>query len=210
VRDDGPGMSPAVLEQAFEPFAQGPESGSGSGLGVGLALVRQLVELHGGTVTAKSDGPGRGSEFVVRLPMLRRHSEAARPPAPALETAKEPHVRNIIVVDDNVDAAEMLATMLELRGHHVSIAHDGPDALQHARSAVPDVMLLDIEMPKMSGYDVARAVRDDPRLHAVKLIAISGYGQEDDRARSKQAGFDVHMIKPVDVNALYAALETPG
>jgi signal transduction histidine kinase/CheY-like chemotaxis protein len=209
VRDDGVGMSEEVIEHAFELFAQGPGTGRGAGLGIGLTLVRQLVELHDGQVSAQSPGVGAGSEFEVRLPRLHVALERGADSTPdGAKGLSGDRPREVLVVDDNVDAAVTLARLVELRGHHVEIAHDGATALERVRTYVPDVILLDIEMPEMNGYEVARAVRSDERLRAVRLIAITGYGKGSDRERATQAGFDAHMIKPVEPDALYAALES--
>ncbi len=208
VRDDGVGMSAEVIEHAFELFAQGPSTGRGAGLGIGLTLVRQLVELHGGRVRADSAGPGTGSEFEVRLPrLLTASARVVAVPSDEGTRASERTPREVLIVDDNVDAAVTLARLVELRGHHVEIAHGGAAALERVRYSVPDVILLDIEMPEMSGYDVARALRSDERSSAVRLIAITGYGKASDRERAAQAGFDAHMVKPVEPDALYAELE---
>jgi signal transduction histidine kinase len=208
VRDDGVGMSQEVIAHAFELFAQGPGTGRGAGLGIGLTLVRQLVELHGGRVRAESAGPGAGSEFEVRLPRLRiPRALASRPRTSDDPGASERRPREVLIVDDNVDAAVTLAKLVELRGHRVEVAHDGATALERVRSSLPDVILLDIEMPQMNGYDVARALRNDERSRGVRLIAITGYGKGSDRERATQAGFDAHMVKPVEPEALYAALE---
>jgi two-component system CheB/CheR fusion protein len=168
-------------------------------------MVRSLVEMHGGTVTAHSDGPGKGSEFLVRLPAL---------PAGAPETATAPgaavgprRVCRLLVVDDNRDAADSLALLLRLGGHTVQVAYDGCTALQAAKGAPPEVVLLDIGLPGMDGYEVARRLRAQEATRGVVLIAISGYGQEDDRSRSRAAGFDHHLVKPVEpleVEALLA------
>jgi signal transduction histidine kinase len=210
VRDDGPGMTEEMLEHVFELFAQGPRASQRSGLGVGLTLARHLVTLHGGTIAAASAGPGRGSEFTVRLPAPRTDSrgapEGALPPAPPALATRTGDLR-ILVVDDNADAAQMLALLLEERGHLVRVALDGTAALEELEGSAPDVVLLDIEMPGMSGYDVARAVRADPRFADVRMIAVSGYGQARDRERSREAGFDVHMVKPVQVETLYSEVE---
>lgn len=210
VRDDGAGMTEDVLKNAFEPFAQGPGAGKNLGLGIGLTLVKELCELHGGEVAARSEGPGKGSEFIVRLPSHAPISSGSEPPhrseSRALGSASS---RDVLVVDDNVDAAEMLAQLLSQRGHRVRVAYDGVRAIESARAAAPDVMLLDIEMPQMNGYAVARAIRDDPELSKMRLIAVSGHLEAGDGRRPMEAGFDQHMVKPVDPEALYAALERP-
>jgi len=208
VRDDGAGMSAEVLARAFEPFAQGPGSGKNLGLGIGLTLVRELSQLHDGKVEAESEGPGKGSVFRVILPLQASASTSSTAPVRGELAAQEHSAkRQVLVVDDNADAAEMLAGLVAQRGHRVSVVHDGEGALERARSVAPDVMLLDIEMPRMSGYEVARAVRKDPELRRVRLIAISGHLGARDGRLDREAGFDVHLVKPVDPEALYAALE---
>jgi signal transduction histidine kinase len=205
VRDNGIGMDAEALANVFELFAQaaGPAHAVQGGLGVGLSLARSIAELHGGVLTAHSEGPGKGSEFVLRLP-------AAAPPVaqpePADGNAEITMRQRILVVDDNVDAAESLGTMLAYSGHDVRVAHGGVEALSAAREFSPNVMILDLGMPEMDGYAVARAVRSDPRFASTRLIALSGYGQPDDRRRTAEIGFDEHLIKPVEHSVLNAAL----
>ncbi len=199
VRDDGMGMEPGDVERMFEPFAQA-EAGlarTNGGLGLGLALVKALVELHGGTVVARSDGPGRGSEFTAILPLAEE--PAARPvPTPA----PVPGGRLVLVVEDNPDAARTLADVLELQGHRVLIAGDGAGGLALAREARPDVVLCDIGLPDMDGFAVARALRADPALRGTRLVALSGYALPEDRARAREAGFDAHLAKPASIEEL--------
>jgi signal transduction histidine kinase len=205
VRDTGIGMDRESLENVFELFAQaaGPAHTVQGGLGVGLSLARSIAELHGGVLTAHSEGPGKGSEFVLRLPAAAAPASAVITPS----TAGEPAFRQrILVVDDNVDAAESLGTMLAYSGHDVRVAHGGVEALSAAREFSPNVMILDLGMPEMDGYAVARAVRSDPRFAATRLIALSGYGQPDDRRRTADVGFDEHLVKPVEHDVLNAAL----
>jgi signal transduction histidine kinase len=205
VRDTGIGMDSEALGNVFELFAQatGPAHTVQGGLGVGLSLARSIAELHGGVLTAHSEGPGKGSEFVLRLPAAQ--APQVRETAPA--TAGEPGFRQrILVVDDNVDAAESLGTMLAYSGHDVRVAHGGVEALSTAREFAPNVMILDLGMPEMDGYAVARAVRSDPRFASTRLIALSGYGQPDDRRRTADVGFDEHLVKPVEHDVLNAAL----
>jgi signal transduction histidine kinase len=211
VKDDGIGIAPESLPHIFELFSQGDDAAfrSEGGLGIGLALVRGLVELHGGRVEARSDGPGRGSEFIVHLPLADAVEQAAA--APADDAAEGPHavrpaVRRILVADDNVDAADSLALLLELAGHQVRVAHDGRAALSAAAEFRPDAVLLDIGMPEMDGYQVARAVRRESWGKSVQLIALTGWGHEDDRQRALDAGFDRHLTKPVDPADLAALL----
>jgi CheY-like chemotaxis protein len=205
VRDTGIGMDEESLANVFELFAQaaGTSHAVQGGLGVGLSLARSIAELHGGILTAHSEGLGKGSQFVLRLP-------AAAPPATHLQapaSPAEPGMRQrILVVDDNVDAAESLGTMLAYSGHDVRVAHGGVEALTAAREFAPNVMILDLGMPEMDGYEVARAVRSDPKIASTRLIALSGYGQPDDRRRTADVGFDEHLVKPVEHDVLNAAL----
>ncbi|HZO21995.1 MAG TPA: ATP-binding protein, partial [Steroidobacteraceae bacterium] len=205
VRDTGIGMTAEALAEVFELFTQavGPAHAVQGGLGVGLSLARSIAHMHGGRLTAHSAGPGKGSEFVLRL--------AAAPPPATLTTAptadRPPELRQrILVVDDNIDAAETLATMLAYSGHDVRVANGGREALAAAREFAPGVMILDLGMPEMDGYAVARAVRADAQLASILLIALSGYGQPDDRRRTAAAGFDAHLVKPVEHEVLNATL----
>jgi signal transduction histidine kinase/CheY-like chemotaxis protein len=204
VVDTGVGIAPEFLPRIFDLFSQGDlsPSRSESGLGIGLTMVKRLVELHGGSVEAHSEGAGRGTEFVVRLPLAT---------APAVASAGD--TRNsgrpagtsgsrVLIVDDNGDAAETLADVARLWGHEVQTAPDGASALRLLREFRPQIVLLDISMPGMDGYEVARRVRSCPELGPVSLIALTGHGQEQDRRRSLEAGFDHHLIKPVDPDAL--------
>jgi len=201
VRDDGVGIPQDKLQSIFDMFAQLDVSldHSGGGLGIGLSLVRGLVEMHGGRVEAHSGGPGRGSEFVVRLPVLLSSG-----PRASQGDAEVVHccAYNILVVDDNRDGADSLAMMLQLMGHEVTTAYDGLEALQQAEAVRPDVMLLDIGLPQLDGYEVARRVRQRPWGDSVVLIAQTGWGQEEDRQRSKAAGFNFHAVKPLDAAML--------
>jgi PAS domain S-box-containing protein len=206
VKDSGIGIPAENLVSVFDMFSQlapAIERAQG-GLGIGLALVRGLVELHGGTITARSAGPGQGSEFVVRLP-----ASETRPLAPVAATvapaAPSPGLR-IVVVDDNKDAADSLAMLLEFDGHDVLTANDGLAGLDLAFDVVPDVMMLDIGLPRLSGYEVARRIRQDPRGSKVLLVAVSGWGQEKDKAEAVAAGFDHHLTKPVDFELLQTIL----
>ena len=200
VRDNGVGMEPGTIEHMFEPFAQAeltPASTKG-GLGLGLPLVKGLVELHGGTVEARSGGPGRGAEFVVRLPLAEVGKEPRREPTAALAG----RARTILVVEDNLDAGQSLADVLELQGHRVHVARDGRSGLDLARELRPDVVLCDIGLPDLDGYEVARALRRDDALRATRLVALSGYAQPEDRQRARDAGFDAHVAKPPDLDEL--------
>ena len=204
--DNGIGIPGELLEDIFVPFRQVDTSieRSQGGLGIGLALVKTLVEMHGGTVHAASGGPGRGSEFVVRLPALTELPELPTPTAAARDVATPE--RRLLVVDDNVDAAESLAVMLQMWGYTVETAYDGPSAIERAGATPPDGAILDIGLPQMSGYDVARRLRADPATRDALLIALSGYGQDEDRQRAREAGFDHHFVKPIEPNALRAWL----
>jgi CheY-like chemotaxis protein len=172
---------------------------SRDGLGIGLTLVKTLVEQHGGTVEARSDGLGRGSEFVVRLPIPARAAE----PRAAPRVEPRPAIRRrILIVDDNEDGAASLAMMLKLEGHETETAHDGLEALEVSERFRPDAMLLDIGLPKLNGYEVCRRIRERPWGKDVMLVAVTGWGQEEDRDQSKAAGFDTHVVKPVDREAV--------
>jgi two-component system CheB/CheR fusion protein len=206
VRDNGPGIAPDMLRHVFELFAQADRTldRSQGGLGIGLTLVKRLVELHGGSVEAHSGGPGQGSEFVVRLPAL---SATAAPPAtPPNGHATHVGPRRILLVEDNPDAARSLAILLRLDGHDVRVAADGPQALAAAAEHPPEVVLCDLGLPGMDGYAVATALRGNPATARVRLVALTGYGQEADRRRSAAAGFDLHLTKPVDPAALQQLL----
>jgi CheY-like chemotaxis protein len=208
VQDSGVGIAPDLLPKVFDLFVQADRSAARTqgGLGIGLTLVRRLVELHGGTVEAHSDGVNRGSEFVVRLPAAAVEPATMVNGGPA--AVARPPLR-VLVVDDNVDAAESLAAVLRTAGHTVRTAHNGPAAIGAAAGMRPDAVLLDIGLPGMDGYEVARAVRRGPAGGAV-LIAVTGYGHEDDRRRSKEAGFDHHLVKPVDPAELLDLLAAPA
>jgi CheY-like chemotaxis protein len=204
VRDTGMGITPEMLPKVFDLFAQGDNSidRSQGGLGIGLTLVRLLVELQGGRVEAHSEGPGQGSEFTVRMPAL---ADAPAGPTRA-EPASDGLPRRVLVVDDNVDAADSMSLVLRLTGHTTRTAHDGPTALELARSFSPEVVLLDIGLPGLNGYEVARRLRDDPTTAGALVIAVSGYGLDSDRERSREAGFDHHLTKPVDYEELRGLL----
>jgi CheY-like chemotaxis protein len=199
VADEGIGIAPDMQERIFELFVQaGRVSGRvPEGLGMGLTLVRALVEQHDGQVGVSSGGPGAGSSFSVRLPLDTAAEESAAPPPappPARTTA-----RRVLVVDDNVDGAESLALLLSLDGHDVRMAHDGRSALAAAEEYRPDVVLLDIGLPDgLDGYEVARRLRSELGLASTLLLALTGFGQAEDRRRSRDAGFDDHLVKPVD------------
>jgi PAS domain S-box-containing protein len=204
VRDEGIGIDPETLPRIFDLFVQGDSSleRQRGGLGVGLALCKSLVDMHGGTITATSAGPGRGSEFVVRLP-LAPASRAAGTDSPAAAPGARPTARfRVLVVDDSADVAESMSVLLELLGHDVQSAGDGLTALDLAESFRPDIVLLDIGMPRMNGYEVARRLRQTSAGQRAVLIAMTGWGQEEDRRRTKDAGFDHHLTKPVELDHL--------
>jgi PAS domain S-box-containing protein len=216
VRDAGIGIDPQVLPQVFEMFVQ-VDKGHGrshGGMGIGLTLVRRLVELHGGTIEAASAGMGHGSEFTIRLPVWSDQPAAANGqtgardgPDPSI--AATPIGSPILVVDDNVDAAKTLALLLRGRGYRVHTAHDGPAALGWLAAHVPAMILLDIGMPVVDGYEVARRIRQQPEFRDVPLIALTGWGQPEDRRRSTEAGFDHHLVKPIELAELDRLLANP-
>ncbi len=204
VMDQGIGIQADMLERIFDIFTEveRPQSSPHDGLGVGLTLVKRLVELHGGTVSAYSAGPGTGSSFSVRLELLQSSCEEARP-APATGKAGEGSLRaRILVADDNYDAAQSLALMLGMDGHDVRTASDGLEALRIAEEFRPQLVLLDIGMPRLDGYETARRLRERPWAGETLLFALTGWGQEEDRERARKAGFDRHLVKPVDPEAL--------
>lgn len=206
VKDAGIGIASELLPKIFEMFAQGDQTleRSHGGLGIGLTLVRRLVEMHGGTVQVSSDGLDRGSEFVVRLPGLIEES-AAPTPNPTVD-APAAAARRILVVDDNEDSAETLSMLLGLAGHETLLAFDGMEAVNAAASFRPDVILMDIGLPKLNGYEAAAEIRRQPWGEAMMLVALTGWGQDEDRRRSVEAGFDAHIVKPVDFATLTALL----
>jgi PAS domain S-box-containing protein len=207
VRDTGVGIPVDVLPHVFELFTQAERTldRAQGGLGIGLTLVKSLVEQHGGRVEAFSDGPGQGSEFVVRLPLPAEPEPAARTGTPR-PAAVAPSKRRVLVVDDNADAADTLAMVLSMRGYDVRVARDGPAALDTARQFLPQLVLLDIGLPGMDGYAVARALRADGRSGPLRLVALTGYGREEDRRRSAEAGFDDHVVKPIAPDELLQLL----
>jgi two-component system CheB/CheR fusion protein len=207
VRDNGLGIRPELLPKVFDLFTQGDRSldRAEGGLGIGLTLVRSLAELHGGTVAATSDGPGNGSEFVVRLPAAeaRTRTESDGKREASAQAARR---FRVLVVDDNVDTANGMARLLGLSGHEVRVAHNGPDALIAAREHRPEVMLLDIGLPGMDGYELATTLRGEEWSKDSVLIAVSGYGEEQARDRSKAVGFNHHLVKPVNFDTVLALI----
>ena len=206
VRDNGVGIPAPMLPRVFEMFTQVDRSldRSQGGLGIGLSIVKRLAEMHGGTVEARSEGHGQGSEFVVRLPALPPATEAGRGPETADGSGAA--ARRILVADDNEDSAASLAMMLTLMGNEVHTAHDGVEAVEATAAFRPDVILLDIGMPRMNGYEACRAIREQPWGKDIVLFALTGWGQEEDKRRSREAGFDDHLVKPVEPATLVRKL----
>jgi signal transduction histidine kinase/ActR/RegA family two-component response regulator len=210
VRDNGIGIAPEMMPRLFTLFTQGSatQGRTQDGLGVGLALVRGLVELHGGSVEARSDGAGRGSEFTVRLPVGTPVTEAPATEAAMEETAAS--ALRVLVVDDSRDAADTCAALLELSGHRVQTAYGGRRALEVAESFRPHVLLLDIGLPDVDGYQLARTIRSTPWGRRAQLVAVTGWGQEEDRRRALEVGFDYHLTKPVAAEELDGLLRALG
>jgi CheY-like chemotaxis protein len=201
VTDTGVGLEPEALAKVFEMFAQVPGTGKPQGgLGIGLSLVKSLVGLHGGSVSATSPGPGQGSTFTVRLP-LTEGNDMSTDSIPA-STSSTPGQLQVLVVDDNTDAAESLGVLLDIEGHAAHIAHTGAEALQVAQAQPLDVVFLDIGLPDMTGYDVAKRMRMLPGMQKTLLVALTGWGTQDDRQRTRDAGFDRHLTKPAELPAV--------
>jgi len=209
VRDSGVGIAPEVREEIFEMFAQADRSleRSTMGLGVGLSLARRLVELHGGTISVASAGPGKGAEFVVRIPLAGEMQPPAR-------EARDPLVRGsakahrILLADDNLDFASSFATLLRRMGNEVRVEHDGPAALAAANEFQPEIAFLDIGLPKLNGFDLARRLRGLQATARSRLVAVTGWGQPSDRQLASEAGFDDYMVKPVELERIQAILRT--
>ncbi len=213
VRDSGRGIAPQMLKRIFEPFAQadGMTDSAAGGLGIGLALVRNLADIHGGRVQASSDGPGKGSEFIVHLPLAQPSAASGRIPRTSPTTAgRQPQQCSlrILVVDDHEDSARSMTRLLRLWGHDSRAVNNGFDAIQVVREYLPNVVLLDIGLPGMSGYDVARAFRAEADFRDTLLVAMTGYGQDDDRQRARESGFDHHLVKPIDLSVLQDLLRS--
>jgi len=203
VRDNGRGIPAALLPRIFDMFVQERTTPDGKGgLGLGLGLVKRLVELHGGTVNATSDGSGKGATFEVRLPIAYAGLEKVTPPR--TETPQEKKLR-AVVCDDAADLRELVADLLRMKGHEVTIVEDGPSAIKAILAEKPDVALIDIGLPEMDGYEVARRLRREVS-YRVRLIAMTGYGQATDRASALQAGFDAHIVKPASADKIMRAL----
>ena len=206
VRDDGAGIPPDKIDSIFDMFMQVDRSSdrSQSGLGIGLTLVKRLVEMHGGSIEARSAGEGQGSEFVVQLPMIDKPAVvSSRVSDVAAQPASQ---RRILIVDDNVDSADSLAMLLEITGNQTYLAHDGVEAIESIEKYRPEVVLLDIGLPKLDGHEVCRRVREQPWGKDIRIIALTGWGQDDDRRKSEEAGFNGHLVKPVDYDKLLALL----
>ena len=205
VQDDGIGIAREDMSRIFDMFAQLDRSleRSRDGLGIGLTLVKTLVEMHGGTIEVHSDGPGRGSEFVVELPTL---VEGVDVPSPVVASARPAVSRRVLIVDDNEDGAESLAMLLDFHGHETHKAYDGAEAVAAAERLVPDAVLLDIGLPRLNGYEACRCIREQPWGKDMFLVALTGWGTDEDREQSREAGFDTHLVKPVDYDALLGLL----
>jgi CheY-like chemotaxis protein len=204
IRDTGIGIPPSMLPKIFEMFTQvGPSQG---GLGIGLSLAKRLVDLHGGCIEARSEGAGLGSEFTVRLPTAAAPAHATRPSADEHDTPPVSGCK-ILIADDNPDIAESFEIMLQTLGYEVQTATNGAEALEKAEQFRPTAIVLDIGMPELDGYQAAKHIREQPWGKDVILIAVTGWGQESDRRKSKEAGFDAHLVKPIDATAIVACVE---
>ena len=205
VQDNGMGIAPSALEHIFEMFSQARAAAmqATEGLGIGLSLVRTLVQMHGGTVEAFSEGPGKGSTLTVRLPVV---AGTAVQPREAERIRPQPHRHRILVVDDNADAAGTLAMLLKMQGHDVRTAADGEEALEQARTGDPDIIFMDLGMPRLDGIEAARRIRALPQCREVRIVALTGWGQDADRRRTREAGMDHHLTKPVSLEALQSLL----
>ncbi len=210
VKDDGTGIPPEMLPHIFDLFVQAGQTRDRSqgGLGVGLTLAKKLVEMHGGTLTALSDGADRGSEFTIRLPAVEEPLEDSIPRRPN-PPEQPPTGLHVLVVDDSDDTVAGMEKLLQASGYRVTTARDGHTALQAARGERPGVILMDIGLPGIDGYKVAEQLRKETGFDGVTLIAISGYGLEQDRRRSREAGFDHHLVKPVDFDSLLSLISKP-
>jgi CheY-like chemotaxis protein len=210
VKDTGIGIQSELLPRVFDMFTQADETldRSRGGLGIGLTLSKQLVEMHDGAIEALSDGPGLGSEFVVRLPLVVEARVEPRPEMPR-PGAPPATARRILVVDDNKDSAQSLATLLRITGHETRTAYDGLAAMEAAQEFRPELALLDIGLPGLDGFEVCRRIREQPWGKSATLVALTGWSQDEDRRRSQDAGFDHHLVKPVDYGALMTLLGEP-
>ena len=209
IEDNGLGISPRLLPFIFDRYVQADRTldRSQGGLGIGLMLVRRLIELHGGTIEASSDGEGQGSRFTVRL---KRIPAAITPPAASFQIERRAKPRRVLLIEDNADAREMLRMMLELAGHVVYDAPDGDRGLELLNVMRPDVGIIDIGLPRMDGYQVARRIREEPHGRGMLLVALTGYGSPDDVKRSAEHGFDHHLVKPVDPEQIARLIGSEG
>jgi CheY-like chemotaxis protein len=212
VQDQGIGIASDHLPHVFEMFMQVDSSleRSEGGLGIGLTLVQRIVELHDGKVTAHSPGLGQGSEFIVRLPLASEPNPPRTSPCPAGGERPAVHRRRILIVDDNRDSADSFAMLLRLSGHDVHLAYDGLEAVEAAESTNPDLVLLDIGLPRLNGYEAARKIRAQPWGQRPILVAMTGWGQDEDRCRAAEAGFNEHMVKPLDLDVLMDLVARSG
>jgi two-component system CheB/CheR fusion protein len=210
VRDNGSGIAPELQPKVFELFTQADRTidRAQGGLGIGLTLVHRLVELHGGSVSVVSPGIGQGSTFTVRLPLLQTPLPKPPPEFPLLNGHAPLIAKRVLVVDDNIDAARSMAMMLRAMGHEAAVAHDGPGALETSAKFEPNLVLLDIGLPGMDGYAIVERLRTMPGGDRLKIAALTGYGEEQDRKRSREAGFDHHFVKPLALPTLEALLGT--
>ena len=208
VKDNGAGIPPDKIDSIFDMFMQVDRRSDRTqdGLGIGLTLVKRLVEMHGGSIEARSAGEGKGSEFVVHLPIIDKPAVAFSPVSDV--TPKSSSQRRILIVDDNRDSADSLAMLFEITGSQTHLAHDGVEAIESIEKYRPEVVLLDIGLPKLDGHEVCRRVREQPWGKDIIIIALTGWGQEDDRRKSEEAGFNGHLVKPVDYDKLLALLES--
>jgi len=208
VKDTGIGIPTEMLPRIFEIFTQVDPSleRSQGGLGIGLTLVQRLVQMHGGTVEAHSHGPGKGSEFILRFPVAVEAKERTTQGGASSRQVTIPSTCRILVVDDNQDSADSVAMLLRTMGNEVHTAHDGLEAVGAAATFQPDVVLMDIGLPKLNGFEAATRIREQPGGNEMVLIALTGWGQEEDRRRSKEAGFDHHLTKPIDFSLLQRLL----
>jgi len=206
VKDNGAGIPADKLDSIFDMFMQVDSTSDRSqgGLGIGLTLVKRLVEMHGGTIEPRSDGEGLGSEFVVRLPVLAQPMTTAQSGFEGAAKSSSEH--RVLIVDDNRDSADSLSMLLEITGNKTFLAHDGVEALDAAEKYRPDVMLVDIGLPRLDGHEVCRRIREQPWGKDTVMIALTGWGQEDDRRKSQEAGFNGHLVKPVDYDQLLELL----
>ncbi|HEX5130673.1 MAG TPA: ATP-binding protein, partial [Usitatibacter sp.] len=215
VRDNGTGIAPQMLEGIFDLFAQGERTldRSEGGLGIGLTLARRIVALHGGAIKAESPGHGAGAEFTVTLPKLDMQSAEGAPMGSITRLPESSSRRTVLVVDDNSDAATSIAMLLRMHGQEVEVEERGKPAIERLKARRPDIMLLDIGLPDMSGYEVAREARKLPGGDRIRIYALTGYGQQEDRRRTVEAGFDGHLVKPIapaDLIALVVDSDVPG